>query len=97
MERPVNETPDNGNDALVREVRSMRQRTQDWRRGPSLARYVGQVGVLGWMIVIPTLIGLFTGRLLDQRFDSGIFWSAPLLMAGVAIGCWSAWRWMHAQ
>ena len=58
---------------------------------------VGQIGILGWIIVTPTLIGLFIGRWLDHRFGTGIFWSAPLLLLGVAVGYWSAWRWMHKQ
>ena len=59
--------------------------------------FVGQIGVLGWIIVTPTLIGLFLGRWLDRSFGTGIFWSAPLLLLGVVIGFWSAWRWMHQQ
>ena len=41
-------------------------------------------------IVIPTLIGLFVGRWLDRAFGTGIFWTAPLLVLGLALGCWSA-------
>jgi len=80
-------------------VRQQRERRQKWLREgePSMARFVGQIGVLGWIIVAPTLIGLFIGRWLDHRFGTGIFWSAPLLGIGVVIGCWSAWKWMHKQ
>jgi ATP synthase protein I len=86
-------------DGLLDTVRRQRQRRQRWLREgePSVTRFIGQIGVLGCIIVAPTLIGLFIGRWLDHHFGSGIFWSAPLLMIGVAIGCWSAWRWMHAQ
>jgi ATP synthase protein I len=86
-------------DGLLDHVRQRRQRRQRWLREgePSVARFIGQIGVLGWIIVAPTLIGLFIGRWLDHRFESGVFWSAPLLLIGVVIGCWSAWRWMHAQ
>jgi ATP synthase protein I len=63
--------------------------------GTSVTGYLGQVGVLGWSIVVPALVGLFAGRWLDQRLGSSIFWSAPLMLAGLALGCWSAWRWMH--
>ena len=62
-----------------------------------MARFVGQIGVLGWIIVTPTLIGLFAGRWLDHRLGTGIFWSAPLMIAGVALGFWSGWKWMHRQ
>ena len=64
---------------------------------PSLGVRLGQIGVLGWTIIVPTLLFLFLGRWLDRIFASGIFFSAPLLMAGAAIGFWSAWRWMHRQ
>jgi ATP synthase protein I len=53
--------------------------------------------VLGWVIVTPMLIGVFIGRWLDRTFASGIFWTAPLLIIGVAIGAWSAWKWINAQ
>ncbi|MCB1493645.1 MAG: AtpZ/AtpI family protein [Rhodobiaceae bacterium] len=62
---------------------------------PSLGARLGQIGVLGWMVVIPMLIGLFLGRWLDHRLGTGIFFSAPLLMIGAGVGFWSAWRWMH--
>ena len=86
-------------DGLARTVRRQRERRQRWvREGePSMARFIGQIGVLGWIIVTPTLISLFIGRWLDHEFGSGIFWSAPLLLIGVVIGCWSAWRWMQVQ
>lgn len=80
-------------------VRQQRERQRNWLREgePSMAQYVGQIGILGWIIVAPTLIGLFIGRWLDQTFGTGIFWSAPMLGVGLIIGCWSAWKWMHKQ
>ncbi|QIG78868.1 AtpZ/AtpI family protein [Stakelama tenebrarum] len=62
---------------------------------PSLAARLAQIGVLGWMIVLPALAGVAIGRLVDRRFDSGIMMTAALLLLGVSIGFWSAWRWMH--
>ena len=64
---------------------------------PSLGARLGQIGVLGWTIIVPTLLFLFLGRWLDRTFGTGIFFSAPLMMIGAAIGFWSAWRWMHRQ
>jgi len=84
---------------MTQSVRRTRDRRERWvaEGEPSMARFIGQIGVLGWMIVAPTLIALFAGRWLDHRFGTGIFWSAPLLMVGVAFGFWSAWKWMHRQ
>ena len=83
-------------------ITSIRRRTARRQRAeregePSLGRYLAQVGVLGWTIVLPTLIGMFIGRWLDQRLGTGIFWTGPLLIIGVVIGCWAAWRWMHGR
>ena len=87
-------TEDNHLLASIRQRVARRQRAR--REGePSFAGYLAQVGVLGWTIVVPTLLGMFLGRWLDQRLGTGIFWTGPLLIVGLTIGCWSAWRWMH--
>lgn len=86
-------------DRMADAVRKKQERQVRWlsEGEPSMARFVGQIGILGWIIVAPTLLGLFIGRWLDGLFASGIFWSAALLTLGVAIGFWSGWRWMHRQ
>lgn len=87
------------NDPMVTEVRRHRERRERWlREGEmSVGRRLAQIGVLGWIFVIPTLGGLFLGRWLDARFDTGIFWSAPLMLIGLFIGGWTAWKWMNAR
>jgi len=87
------------NDPMVKEVRRHRERRERWlREGEmSVGRRLAQIGVLGWIFVIPTLGGLFFGRWLDSRFDSGVFWSAPIMMIGLCIGGWTAWKWMNAR
>jgi ATP synthase protein I len=78
-------------------VRRHRARQDAARREgePTVGRYLAQVGVLGWTIVIPTLLGMYAGRWADRRLGTGIFLTGPMLIAGLAIGCWGAWRWMH--
>jgi ATP synthase protein I len=83
-------------DPLLNEVRKHQARRAAWVRDgeASVARRLAQIGVLGWIIVAPMLGGIFLGRWLDGRFDTGLFWTAPLLMAGLGLGGWFAWRWM---
>jgi ATP synthase protein I len=75
-------------------VRLQKARRAAWLDGgeASVGRRLAQIGVLGWIIVAPMLGGLFLGRWLDARFDSGLFWMAPLLMVGLGLGGWFAWR-----
>jgi len=82
--------------ASIRERTQRRQRAE--REGePSIGRYLAQIGVLGWMIVLPGLVGVFAGRMLDRWLGTGIFWTGPLMLIGIAAGCWAAWRWMHGR
>jgi ATP synthase protein I len=64
---------------------------------PSLGARLGQIGILGWTIVLPILLCLALGRWLDHIAGTRVFFAAPLLMIGAGLGLWSAWRWMHRQ
>ncbi|MEP7173318.1 MAG: AtpZ/AtpI family protein [Aestuariivirga sp.] len=90
-------TDQDSEDTLVQQARLRRERHERWLRegDMSIGRRLAQIGVLGWIIVAPTLAGLFGGRWLDAHFASGLFWTAPLLMAGLGLGCWIAWNWMQ--
>jgi len=83
-------------DPLLAEIKLRASRERAWLRDgeASVARRLAQIGVLGWIVVTPMLIGVFAGRWLDAKFGTGLFWTAPLLMLGAALGCWSAWKWM---
>lgn len=79
---------------LAEEVRRHRERRdraeRDSRR--SIGQDLGLIGVIGWTVVIPTLLGAWAGRTLDRRFGSGVFWTLGLLVAGVVLGCALAWQ-----
>lgn len=101
--RDAHDTPpankDDAEDRVARAAKSAANREARGRAEPepSLASRLGQIGILGWTIVVPTLLGLFIGRWLDRFFATRVFFSAPLLMIGAAAGLWSAWKWMHRQ
>ena len=71
-----------------RERQAQRQREGE----PSVGRNLALIGVLGWTIVTPTVIGVFVGRWLDRQFGSGLFWTLGLLVLGLALGCRLAWK-----
>jgi ATP synthase protein I len=79
---------------LDEEVRRHRERCARGQRESrrSIGQDLALVGVIGWTVVIPTLVGAYAGRLLDRRFGSGVFWTLGLLVAGVVLGCALAWQ-----
>jgi ATP synthase protein I len=86
------------NAPLDQAVRLRRERRERWQREGerSIAENLAMIGVLGWTIVTPTLIGLFVGRWLDRTFHAGVFWTLGLLVFGLTIGCTLAWKRMHS-
>lgn len=58
---------------------------------------LGMMGLIGWSVVIPTLLGAALGLWLDQRYPDGRSWTLALLMAGLTIGCFNAWHWVAKE
>lgn len=80
-------------------VRKRRERRAMWERDGerSIGQNLALIGSLGWMIIVPLLGGVFIGRWIDRAFETGIFWTAALLVIGLAAGCWLAWRRMQNE
>ena len=58
---------------------------------------LGMMGLIGWSVAIPTLLGAALGLWLDRLNPGGRSWTLALLMAGLAIGCWNAWHWVAKE
>jgi ATP synthase protein I len=56
---------------------------------------LAMIGALGWLVVLPTLAGIFVGQWLDRRAGGGLTFTAALLFAGLALGAGLAWQRMH--
>ncbi|WP_172332516.1 AtpZ/AtpI family protein [Mangrovicoccus sp. HB161399] len=74
-----------------------RERMREEAPEPSLGRRFGQIGILGWAIVTPILLGILVGRFADRHLGTGVFFTAPAIMLGAAVGLHAAWKWMHRQ
>jgi ATP synthase protein I len=42
------------------------------------------------------LLGVFAGRWLDRVLGTGLMFTGALLFLGLALGSWSAWKWMKS-
>jgi ATP synthase protein I len=58
---------------------------------------LGMMGLIGWSVAIPTLLGAALGLWLDQRYPEGRSWTLALLVAGLSIGCLNAWHWLTKE
>jgi ATP synthase protein I len=58
---------------------------------------LGMMGLIGWSVVVPTLLGAGLGLWLDRRHPGAHSWTLALLVAGLAIGCWNAWHWVAKE
>lgn len=58
---------------------------------------LGLMGMVGWTVVVPTLIGVFTGLWLDSEQPGSRSWTLTMLAAGLALGCVNAWRWVAKE
>lgn len=58
---------------------------------------LGMMGLIGWSVVVPTLLGAALGIWLDQHYPGAHAWTLALLMAGLAIGCLNAWHWVAKE
>ncbi len=86
-------------DGMLDQVRRRRARHERFvREGErTLAQNLALAGVLGWLVVTPALCGVLLGRWLDRRAGMGVFFTATLLLLGVCLGCWLAWRRIHEE
>jgi ATP synthase protein I len=83
-------------DHFVKEVRRQAARARN-RNAISFWQGLSLIGAVGWMVVVPALIGAFIGRWLDNYFEKGMFWTLSLLVLGLTLGCVSAWRHIKRQ
>lgn len=58
---------------------------------------LGMMGLVGWSVVVPTLLGAALGQWLDYRYPQGRSWTLALLMAGLVLGCFNAWHWVTKE
>jgi ATP synthase protein I len=53
---------------------------------------LGMMGLVGWSVVTPTLLGAALGGYIDRHHPGPHSWTLALLIAGLTIGCAIAWR-----
>ncbi len=85
--------------ALSRKVGAMVARKLKARRNPTPGVWygLGMMGLIGWSVAVPTLLGVAIGVWLDSQKLGERSWTLALLVAGLAIGCLNAWLWVAKE
>jgi len=58
---------------------------------------LGMIGLIGWSVVVPTLLGAAIGTWLDKNHVGRHAWTLALMVAGLCLGCLNAWHWVAQQ
>jgi F-type H+-transporting ATPase subunit epsilon len=58
---------------------------------------LGMMGLIGWSVVVPTLLGAALGIWLDNSHPGSYSWTLMLLVIGLVIGCLNAWHWVAKE
>lgn len=95
----MNEKPQSSESSLAGQVGAKAARKLKARRGDAQDVWfgLGMMGLVGWSVVVPTLLGAALGIWLDRHHPAGHSWTLALLVAGLALGCANAWHWIAKE
>lgn len=95
----MNSEPSKNVPPLAREIGAKAKRKLHARRhgNPGVWFGLGMMGLIGWSVTVPTLLGAALGLWLDKYHPASHPWTLALLMAGLVIGCWNAWHWVAKE
>jgi ATP synthase protein I len=81
---------------LCKEVGSQEKRKLRAQRGKARSVWLGlgMLGLIGWSVAIPALLGVGFGVWIDAHLPSHYSWTLMLLLIGTIVGCVNAWRWV---
>jgi ATP synthase protein I len=75
-----------------------RRKLKARRLGPPVVwSGLGMMGAVGWSVAVPTLLGAALGIWLDKHHPGAHSWTLALLVAGLVLGCFTAWHWVSGE
>lgn len=90
---------DKGETAFIRQVGAKETRKLKAQRKVTQTVWsgLGMMGLVGWSVAVPTLLGAALGIWLDKRYPGIHSWTLTLLIIGLTIGCLNAWHWVARE
>ncbi|RXA16596.1 F0F1 ATP synthase subunit [Methanosarcina sp. MSH10X1] len=93
-EKPLKEEP-----RLARQVGEKAERKLRAQRQVNRTVWLGlgMMGLVGWSVAVPTLLGVLIGLWLDEHYPVSYSWTLTMLIIGLFIGCLNAWYWVTRE
>lgn len=89
---------DKTNDKQVQEVLIQKARQLSIRNRRDLYVSVGMIGILGFVFLLPIIVGIFFGGWLDKVMPvSRISWRLLFMFIGFVLGCLDAYLWVRIE
>lgn len=91
--------PEAKNDSLSAEIGAKAERKLKAQRSgtPGVWFGLGMTGLIGWSVVVPTLLGTAFGVWLDSKYPGVHSWTLMGLAIGILVGCLNAWHWVQTE
>jgi ATP synthase protein I len=99
MNEPPDSKPSTGRADPRRAGRRKAARKLKARRQPTPGVWfgLGMMGLIGWSVVVPTLLGAALGLLAGRAASGRHSWTLALLVGGLTLGCLNAWHWVAKE
>lgn len=75
----------------ARKLKAQRRVTQTVWSG------LGMMGMVGWSVAVPTLLGAALGIWVDEHYPGSHSWTLMLMAIGLGLGCFTAWHWVAKE
>jgi len=85
---------DFGAEIASKETRKLNARKENPQ---SIYMGFGVFGLIGWSVVLPTLLGALLGIWIDERFAGSRSYTLIFLLAGLLLGCLNAANWIAKE
>jgi ATP synthase protein I len=87
------------NESFSREIAAKAARKSKAHRNSAQGVWfgLGMMGLVGWSVVVPTLLGAAFGIWLDKRNPGQLSWTLTFLVIGLLLGCLNAWHWVSKE
>jgi ATP synthase protein I len=98
MNQPPDKPPD-ASASFAQQVGLAADRKLRAQRSPDQAAWfgLGMIGLIGWSVVVPALLGTALGIWLDKTHVGRHSWTLALMVGGLCLGCLNAWHWVAEQ